>query len=86
MSNEMNLKEFSKLIEEYKKTNNETVELKVSFVDDLLNKLKESDIKQQILLIQKYNLIIELKNRGVKPNEIRKILQNRFEIFQIIII
>lgn len=74
MSNEMNLKEFSKLIEEYKKTNNETVELKVSFVDDLLNKLKESDIKQQILLIQKYNLIIELKNRGVKPNEIRKIL------------
>lgn len=74
MSNKMNLKEFSKLIEEYKKTNNETVELKVSFVDDLLNKLKESDIKQQILLVQKYNLIIELKNRGVKPNEIRKIL------------
>lgn len=74
MSNEMNLKEFSKLIEEYKKTNNETVELKVSFVDDLLNKLKESDIKQQILLIQKYNLIIELKNRGVKPDKIREIL------------
>jgi len=74
MSNEMNLKEFSKLIEEYKKTNNETVELKVSFVDDLLNKLKESDIKNQILLVQKYNLIIELKNRGVKPDKIREIL------------
>lgn len=74
MSNKMNLKEFSKLIEEYKKTNNETVELKVSFVDDLLNKLEESDIKQQILLVQKYNLIIELKNRGVKPDKIREIL------------
>lgn len=74
MSNKMNLKEFSKLIEEYKKTNNETVELKVSFVDDLLNKLKESDIKQQILLVQKYNLVIALKNKGLNPEEIRKIL------------
>lgn len=77
MSNKIDLEEFSKLIEEYKKTGNETIELKVNVVSDMLNKIKEDDIKMQILLVQKYNLVIALKNKGLKPNEIRKILDVR---------
>lgn len=77
MSNKIDLEEFSKLIEDYKKTNNETIELKVNLVSNILDKLKEDDIKMQILLVQKYNLVIALKNKGLKPNEIRKILDVR---------
>lgn len=79
MNNKVDLEEFSKLFEEYKKTDNETIELKVSLIDDLLNKLMEKDIQIQILLVQKYNLILELKNKGVKPDEIRKILNVKEE-------
>ena len=75
--NKIELEEFYNLIEEYKKTGNKTIEIKVSLLDNILNKLKEDEIKGQILLVQKYNLIIELKNKGVTMEEIKKILDIR---------
>lgn len=77
MSKLMDLEEFSEMIKEYQQTTNETIELKVNLVADLLKKIEENDIKIQILLVQKYNLVIELKKRGLKPDEIRKILDIR---------
>ena len=77
MSKLMDLEEFSEMIKEYQQTTNETIELKVNLVANLIKKIEENDIKIQILLVQKYNLVIELKKRGLKPDEIRKILDIR---------
>lgn len=74
MKNKINIQELIELIEEYKKTNNETVELKVNLIDDLIKRIEEDEIKVQILLVQKYNLILVLKEKGMKSDEILKIL------------
>lgn len=79
MANIVILREFINLFEEYKKIGKKTIELKTTVIDDLINYIKESDVKTQILLSQKHNLVIALRNRGVKEEEIRKLLDLRME-------
>ena len=79
MSNIVGLRNFLGMFEEYKKTGKETIELKTAVMDDLINYIKESDVKMQILLSREYNLVIALRNKGVKEEEIRKLLDLRME-------
>lgn len=79
MSKKMKLSEFIKLFEEYKKTGKETIMLKTAVVDDLINCIKELDVKTQILLSREYNLVVALRNKGVKEEEIKKLLELRME-------
>lgn len=79
MSNIVGLRNFLEMFEEYKKTGKETIELKTAVMDDLINYIKESDVKMQILLSREYNLVIALRNKGVKEDEIRKLLDLRME-------
>lgn len=74
MSNKIDLRVFLGMFEEYKKTDKETIELKTSLMNDLIEYIKESDIKMQILLSNEYKLVTELRKRGVKEEEIRRIL------------
>lgn len=74
MANIVILREFIDLFEEYKKTGKETIELKTTVMNDLINYIKESDVKTQILLSNEYKLVSELRKKGVKEDEIRKIL------------
>ena len=73
------LRQFLDMFEEYKKTGKQTIELKTVVMDDLINYIKESDVKTQILLSQKHNLVVALRNKGVKEEEIRKLLDLRME-------
>ena len=79
MSKKMKLSEFIKLFEKYKKTEKETITLKTALVDDLINCIKELDVKTQILLSREYNLVVALRNKGVKEEEIKKLLELRME-------
>ena len=74
MNNKMDFKKFTELIEEYKETGLETLEIKTNVIVDLIDKIEKEEIKNQILLVQKYNLILALKKKGVKPEEIKEIL------------
>lgn len=74
MANIVRLREFIDLFEEYKKTGKETIELKTAVMNDLIEYIKESDVKTQILLSNEYKLVSELRKKGVKEDEIRKIL------------
>ena len=79
MNKKMKLSEFIKLFEKYKKTEKETIMLKTALVDDLINCIKELDVKTQILLSREYNLVVALRNKGVKEEEIKKLLELRME-------
>lgn len=79
MSNIVGLRKFLEMFEEYKKTGKETIELKTAVMDDLINYIKESDAKTQVLLSREYNLVVALRNKGVKEEEIRKLLDLRME-------
>ena len=74
MSNIGGLRKFLEMFEEYKKTGKETIELKTAVMNDLIEYIKESDVKIQILLSNEYKLVSELRKKGVKEDEIRKIL------------
>lgn len=74
MSNIVGLRKFLEMFEEYKKTGKETIELKTAVMNDLIEYIKESDVKIQILLSNEYKLVSELRKKGVKEDEIRKIL------------
>ena len=79
MNKKMKLSEFIKLFEKYKKTGKETIMLKAAVVDDLIDCIKELDVKTQILLSREYNLVVALRNKGVKEEEIKKLLDLRME-------
>lgn len=79
MSNIVGLRKFLEMFEEYKKTGKETIELKTAVMNDLIEYIKESDVKTQILLSQKHNLVVALRNKDVKEEEIRKLLDLRME-------
>ena len=79
MNKKMKLSEFIKLFEKYKKTGKETIMLKTALVDDLINCIKELDVKTQILLSREYNLVVALRNKGVKEEEIKKLLELKME-------
>lgn len=79
MNKKMKLSEFIKLFEKYKKTGKETIMLKTAVVDDLIDCIKELDVKTQILLSREYNLVVALRNKGVKEEEIKKLLELRME-------
>lgn len=79
MSNIVGLRKFLEMFQEYKKTGKQTIELKTAVMNDLINYIKESDVKTQILLSQKHNLVVALRNKGVKEEEIRKLLDLRME-------
>ena len=74
MSNIVGLRKFLEIFEEYKKTGKETIELKTAVMNDLINYIKESDVKIQILLSNEYKLVSELRKKGVKEDEVKKIL------------
>lgn len=79
MNKKMKLTEFIQLFEEYKKTGKGTIMLKTALVDDLIDCIKELDVKTQILLSREYNLVVALRNKGVKEEEIKKLLELRME-------
>ena len=79
MNKKMKLSEFIKLFEKYKKTGKETIMLKTAVVDDLIDCIKELDVKTQILLSREYNLVVALRNKGVKEEEIKKLLELKME-------
>lgn len=74
MENIVKLDEFRKMFEEYKKTNSELITLKTKVLDDILKYSDENKKQNIILLSQTYNLIVELKNRGVTEEEIKEII------------
>ena len=79
MDKKMKLSEFIKLFEKYKKTGKETIMLKTALVDDLIDCIKELDVKTQILLSREYNLVVALRNKGVKEEEIKRLLNLKME-------
>lgn len=79
MNKKMKLSEFIQLFEEYKKSGKETIMLKTAVVNDLIDCIKELDVKTQILLSREYNLVVALRNKGVKEEEIKKLLELRME-------
>lgn len=79
MDKKMKLSEFIKLFEKYKKTEKETIMLKTALVDDLIDCIKELDVKTQILLSREYNLVVALRNKGVKEEEIKRLLNLKME-------
>jgi len=79
MNKKMKLSEFIQLFEEYKKSGKETIMLKTAVVNDLIDCIKGLDVKTQILLSREYNLVVALRNKGVKEEEIKKLLELRKE-------
>lgn len=79
MNKKMKLSEFIQLFEEYKKSGKETIMLKTAVVNDLIDCIKELDAKTQVLLSREYNLVVALRNKGVKEEEIKKLLELRME-------
>lgn len=73
--NKTSYEDLEKLIKEYEAEGNKTVELNIKTVLSLIDNLKVEESKNIILNIQKYNLIMELKNRGVSEETIKKILK-----------
>lgn len=74
MEKAVKLDEFRKMFEEYKKTNSELITLKTKVLDDILKYADKNEKQNIILLGQTYNLIVELKNRGVTEEEIKEII------------
>lgn len=79
MNKKMKLSEFIQLFEEYKKSGKETIMLKTAVVNDLIDCIKELDVKTQILLSREYNLVVALRNKGVKEEEIKRLLNLKME-------
>lgn len=76
MSKSLTFLELEEMLRKYKELGNEEVTLKTDVVLDLIDLVKENDLKSQILLAQKYNLVVELKNKGVSDEKIKKILDD----------
>lgn len=72
--NIVELRNFIDMFERYKETGKKTIELKTTVINDLIEYIKKSDIKTQILSSKIHKLVTELRKKGVKENEIRKIL------------
>lgn len=81
MENEnlVTLSDFNKMIQEYKKTGNETIELKVNVVSDILKIAFEEQMKSLLLLVQKTNLVQKLVDVGVSHEEIEDILKKSID-------
>lgn len=79
MNKKMKLSEFIQLFEEYKKSGKETIMLKTAVVNDLIDCIKELDAKIQVLLSREYNLVVALRNKGVKEEEIKRLLNLKME-------
>ena len=75
MDNSMDINEFEKLINEYKKLGNEEVTLKTDVVLSIIELAKQNEAKVALLLVQKYNLVVELQNKGVPSKKIEEILK-----------
>lgn len=73
--NTMDIKELATLITQYKKLGNEEVTLKTDVVLDLIKIAQENELKVQLLLVQKTNLVFKLRELGVEAEEVRKILR-----------
>ena len=73
--NTMDIKELATLIAQYKKLGNEEVTLKTDVVLDLIKIAQETELKVQLLLVQKTNLVFKLRELGVEAEEVRKILR-----------
>ena len=76
MSKSLTFLELEAMLRKYKEIGNEEVTLKIDAVLDLIDLLKQNDLKVQILLGQKYNLVTELKKKGVSDEKIKKILDD----------
>ena len=76
MSKSFTFLELEAMLRKYKEIGNEEVTLKIDAVLDLIDLLKQNDLKTQILLGQKYNLVTELKKKGVSDEKIKKILDD----------
>lgn len=74
--NKIKIDDFIKMIKAYQETGREEITLKTNVVVDLLKKIEENEIERQLLFLQKYNLIIRLKQAGVSIEEIDKIIKN----------
>jgi hypothetical protein len=75
MDNSMDINEFEKLINDYKKLGNEEVTLKTDVVLSIIELAKQNEAKVALLLVQKYNLVVELQNKGVPSKKIEEILK-----------
>lgn len=81
MENEnlVTLSDFNKMIQEYKKTGNETIELKVNVVSDILKIAFEEQMKSLLLNVQKANLIQKMTEIGVSTEEIQELLKKSID-------
>ena len=82
----MELKELEKNLKLLRKTEKETIELKIDLVLQLIEtmktletQLKIQDTKVAIMLVQKTDLVNELKKQGMPIKEIEKILNKAFK-------
>lgn len=82
----MELKELEKNLKLLRKTGKETIELKIDLVLQLIEtiktletQLKIQDTKVAIMLVQKTDLVNELKKQGMPIKEIEKILNKAFK-------
>lgn len=73
--NKISYEDLEKLIKEYEAEGNKTVELNIKTVLSLIDNLRIAESKNIILNVQKYNLVLELKNRGVSEETVKKILK-----------
>ena len=77
--NKISYEDLEKLIKEYEAGGNKTVELNIKAVLSLIDNLRIAESKNIILNVQKYNLVLELKNRGVSEETVKKILKKALE-------
>lgn len=77
--NKISYEDLEKLIKEYQAEGNKTVELNIKTVLSLIDNLRIAEGKNIILNVQKYNLVVELKNRGVSEETVKKILTESLE-------
>ena len=82
----MELKELEKNLKLLRRTGKETIELKIDLVLQLIEtiktletQLKIQDTKVAIMLVQKTDLVNELKKQGMPIKEIEKILNKAFK-------
>lgn len=82
----MELKELEKNLKLLRRTGKETIELKIDLVLQLIEtiktletQLKIQDTKVAIMLVQKTDLVNELRKQGMPIKEIEKILNKAFK-------
>lgn len=62
------------IIEQYKKENKNTIEIKITLLESLIDMIKEYKEAISITVIQKLNLVNALKGLGVKDEIIQNVL------------